>query len=118
MTCITYASDKETIMLNTKKLLTKILTELFYTRTLNPSGYAFNGGQYRSIDTTSIAKTGYTPFVLKCTCSNKTSIRITNYFVSSGKVTFEAINTSDTDLTGVSFVIQLLYIKSELVNAL
>lgn len=105
-------------MLNTKKLLTKILTELFYTRTLTPSGYYFNGGQYRSIDSTSISKTGYTPFVLRCTCSNKTSIRITNYYVSDGKVTFEAINTSGSDISGASFVIQILYIKSELVNAL
>lgn len=105
-------------MLNTKKLFTKILTELFYTRTLTPSGYNFNGGQYRSIDSATVSKTGYTPFVLKCVCTNKTSIRITNYFYSSGKVTFEAVNTSGSDVSGAAFAIQILYIKTELVNAL
>ena len=105
-------------MLNTKKLFTKILTELFYTKTLTPSGYNFSGGQYRSIDSASIAKTGYKAFVIRCTCTNKTSIRITHYAVSSGKVTYEAINTSSSDVSGANFAIQILYIKSELVNEL
>lgn len=93
------------------------ISSLIIVDTHTPTGYEFTSSQNRSITINLQSHSGYTPYALKCVCTNKTSIRIYNYYISSGTIVFEAINTTSSKVTGVNFNVQILWIKNNILGS-
>ena len=96
-----------------KKISNK-LSKVFYFDTYSPTGYGFSSNQYRRLTRQLSARSGYTPIVIQVTCSTHAAIRVFNWYIDGNTIAYEALNTSSSAITDVSFTITMLWLKNEL----
>lgn len=88
------------------------ISNLIIVDTYSSSGYDFSSSQSRSLTRSLTTHSGYTPYVLKCVCTNKVSLIVYNHYISSGTLTYEVVNRTSSSVSGASFSIAVMWIKN------
>lgn len=92
-------------------------SNLIIVDTYTATGYDFTASQNRSLTKSLTTHSGYTPYVLKCVCTNKVSLIVYNHYISSGTLTYEVVNRTSSSVTGANFNMAVMWIKNEILGS-
>lgn len=93
------------------------ISNLIIVDTYIPTGWNFDPSQSRSLTRSLTAHSGYTPYVLKCVCTNKVSLVVYNHYISSNTLTYEVVNRTSSNVSGANFNIAIMWISNTILSS-